>query len=478
MRIGAPISARTGVLPRIERAFNAGGRFVFGSGAKMLSSLRSLIFFSVLAGIGGGLPGCALVELFDNPIKAADASLPTDAKMDSSIIDAMPPDAVIHDAMIPDTIIPDAITPDAMKLDAMPLDGMPIDAVPIDARPIDAGAPDATGCVPVSLEETEFKDIAGNAFINIDYWSLYGSLILKRNWTEEWKADGGMLPTWTLYAPSGANGQGTATLTTDPLSGGVDVLNMNTLSCAGCTAPPAGSDQYLYYSISPNFTAAGGVVQVSWRLVAEETGSPFYGCEASVEIANGSRIYRPGMMPGSIVDPLSTSVNFATDTQTQLFTLRVEFINDTVRYFVNEQGPQADTNTNSTGNNRIRFSDNCGNTDGQAYVRQIAYYNGGDHVPFNPMTGSFTRIFDFGSPVSSFTNIIFNGNTPALTSILFETRSGNTATPDITWSSWAAATGGTITSPLARYLQVRATLSTSDNLVSAMLYDFRVNGCQ
>jgi hypothetical protein len=45
------------------------------------------------------------------------------------------------------------------------------------------------------------------------------------------------------------------------------------------------------------------------------------------------------------------------------------------------------------------------------------------------------------------------------------TRSGNTATPDQTWSAWSkaytTATGEQIASPNARYLQWRAVLSTT-----------------
>src|SRR5213076_2957346 len=51
------------------------------------------------------------------------------------------------------------------------------------------------------------------------------------------------------------------------------------------------------------------------------------------------------------------------------------------------------------------------------------------------------------------------------------TRSGNTATPDQTWSSWSGAYttagGDKITSPNARYLQWRAVLKSSPSSSSA-----------
>ena len=385
-----------------------------------------------------------------------------DAKSDTQKPDQSKTDTIKTDTIKPDALKPDTLKPDTLKPDTVP--------------PV---CP--TGTL-TSMTETEFKNVSGSTFTNIDYWSLYQSLILKRNWTAEWKADDGALPTWTLNAPTGANGKGTATMTTDSASGGVNVLNMNTLSCTGCTAPPTGSDQQLYYNISPSFTSAGGVVQVVWRLVAPEPSGVGKGIESSIEIANGANSYRPGMTISGIEDTLSTSVSFATDTQSKLFSLRVEFINNTVRYFVNEQGPQAKTNTYVTSNNYIHFSDNHTSLDGRTFIRQIAYYNGGDHVPFYPITGNYAKIFDFSGQVASFKEINFTGTTPALTGIKFETRSGNTATPDISWSSWVSETvtgsTATISSPKARYLQVRPTLETSDNLVSPTLADFTVKACK
>ena len=59
----------------------------------------------------------------------------------------------------------------------------------------------------------------------------------------------------------------------------------------------------------------------------------------------------------------------------------------------------------------------------------------------------------------------WRGTTPAGTSIEISTRSGNTETPDDTWSAWSPATkkpeGTTIGNPKARYIQWRAVLSGS-----------------
>lgn len=53
--------------------------------------------------------------------------------------------------------------------------------------------------------------------------------------------------------------------------------------------------------------------------------------------------------------------------------------------------------------------------------------------------------------------------------VTLETRSGNTDTPDTTWSGWVdVAAGGRMRSPAARYLQYRATLAGGDPRVDAV----------
>jgi hypothetical protein len=73
-------------------------------------------------------------------------------------------------------------------------------------------------------------------------------------------------------------------------------------------------------------------------------------------------------------------------------------------------------------------------------------------------SGSYTSSVRDASTVATWGRVSFVGEGD----IELQTRSGNTATPDSTWSEWSAgsktAEGGTIASPRARYLQWRATL--------------------
>jgi hypothetical protein len=61
---------------------------------------------------------------------------------------------------------------------------------------------------------------------------------------------------------------------------------------------------------------------------------------------------------------------------------------------------------------------------------------------------------------------------PAGTTLAVETRSGNTATPDSSWSAWAAvANGQAVASPGTRYLQYRLTLTSNSTSVTPVLFD-------
>ena len=70
-------------------------------------------------------------------------------------------------------------------------------------------------------------------------------------------------------------------------------------------------------------------------------------------------------------------------------------------------------------------------------------------------SGTYTSVVKDTSSVSSWGNVAWSG-----TGVEILTRSGNTASPDPTWSDWSrAAADGTISSPRARFIQWRAELS-------------------
>ncbi|MBN2389862.1 MAG: DUF4082 domain-containing protein [Anaerolineae bacterium] len=70
-----------------------------------------------------------------------------------------------------------------------------------------------------------------------------------------------------------------------------------------------------------------------------------------------------------------------------------------------------------------------------------------------------SRIFDAGGP-ADWLDLDWTGQQPSNTTVAFETRTGNTPSPDGSWSEWGTV-NSPIVSPIGQYMQYRATLSTS-----------------
>jgi hypothetical protein len=82
--------------------------------------------------------------------------------------------------------------------------------------------------------------------------------------------------------------------------------------------------------------------------------------------------------------------------------------------------------------------------------------------PAPGITGTFVSKVQDTDTVSSWGRIRWQATAPAGTRVLLYTRSGNTGTPDTTWSDWspayANANGDPVASERARFLQVKAAL--------------------
>jgi hypothetical protein len=73
-----------------------------------------------------------------------------------------------------------------------------------------------------------------------------------------------------------------------------------------------------------------------------------------------------------------------------------------------------------------------------------------------------SRVFDGGNNGADWGNLDASTLVPGGTGVTIETRSGNTPSPDMSWSPFQTLSGNAIQSPNARYLQYRATLTSSD----------------
>jgi hypothetical protein len=95
-----------------------------------------------------------------------------------------------------------------------------------------------------------------------------------------------------------------------------------------------------------------------------------------------------------------------------------------------------------------------------------------DKEPDNPSSGSFEsgvielNALDLGA-------ISWSQELPAGTNITFQTRTGDTATPDSTWSDWSteltSPVSSQITSPEGKYIQYRVNLFTTNPAVTPLL---------
>ncbi|NWG32797.1 MAG: hypothetical protein HXY42_00005 [Chloroflexi bacterium] len=84
-------------------------------------------------------------------------------------------------------------------------------------------------------------------------------------------------------------------------------------------------------------------------------------------------------------------------------------------------------------------------------------------IPSSTSCEFVSRIFDAGQPVD-WTTFSAGANTPVGTTVTYQVRTGNTASPDISWTNWQTANvGGDLTNPGSRYIQYRAFLSTTDS---------------
>jgi len=112
----------------------------------------------------------------------------------------------------------------------------------------------------------------------------------------------------------------------------------------------------------------------------------------------------------------------------------------------------------------------------KAYANPVCeYVNSSGNVPPSVSQPAYPSSGTFESNVIELNaleldKISWSQTTPSGTQITFQTRTGNTAAPDNTWSGWSSPmadpAGSLITSPTSKYLQYRINMSTSDTTVT------------
>ncbi|HEV8702825.1 MAG TPA: glycoside hydrolase family 16 protein, partial [Candidatus Polarisedimenticolia bacterium] len=150
---------------------------------------------------------------------------------------------------------------------------------------------------------------------------------------------------------------------------------------------------------------------------------------------------------------------------------RIDWAPGSISYFVD--GTLVVTNSNSpTADMRPLFSNLFfgGKNNILDWVRLTPY----------ALAGTFeSRVFDAGGS-AHWLDLVATASMPDGASIIFETRSGDTSSPDATWSDWQSLAGGSIASPNAQFIQYRALLTTSDPAITPEVQSVLINyetGC-
>jgi hypothetical protein len=90
-------------------------------------------------------------------------------------------------------------------------------------------------------------------------------------------------------------------------------------------------------------------------------------------------------------------------------------------------------------------------------------------------SGTYTsKVFDAGN-YTNWSQVNWTALQPSGTSLDIQVRTGNTPTPDVTWSAFASVINGGSVNNFTRYLQYKANISTSDLSNTVVLQDFSVN---
>ena len=170
--------------------------------------------------------------------------------------------------------------------------------------------------------------------------------------------------------------------------------------------------------------------------------------------ASGDQLYARSNVPGGVDTPLGAGYLDG------LHRFRIEWTATSARYFVD--GIQVAFHTGLTFSANLRPAASDANASGSLaidWMRMSPY----------PASGTFTsRVHDAGVAVD-WRTLDGTATSPAGTGIAFEVRTGDTPTPDGTWSDFAPVADGADIPGTSRYIQYRATLTTGDTGVTPSL---------
>jgi lysophospholipase L1-like esterase len=104
---------------------------------------------------------------------------------------------------------------------------------------------------------------------------------------------------------------------------------------------------------------------------------------------------------------------------------------------------------------------------------QVTNTAGGEvQLASGSLNGTFTSALFDATRLASWGNVSWTATVPTGTTLTVQTRSGNSSTPDGTWSAWTTVVNGQSTSSSAgRYLQYRVTFTSTSASLTPVLFD-------
>lgn len=150
--------------------------------------------------------------------------------------------------------------------------------------------------------------------------------------------------------------------------------------------------------------------------------------------------------------------------------------------FTTPSGEVIDVADNQYFQYQVSFSaDDAGNSPelSSVTVDYTVTSSGGGGGGVYPNSGTFeSQIFNSDSTATLWGTLFWDEDIPTNTNITVAVRSGNTATPDGTWSAWSSEftnpDGNDLSAQNGQYLQYRVSFSTSDTAVTSSLFDITV----
>lgn len=202
-----------------------------------------------------------------------------------------------------------------------------------------------------------------------------------------------------------------------------------------------GISRFLKYTIATN----------TWSEVAAPPFSPYYGTDLAYYSGQGKILALAGWFRTEFYE-----YSVSEDSWRRL--------KDIPGYLAQGLGPYTGAALEYDGNGAFYLSYGNGRVNLLSYTPESEDY---------PDSGTWiSDIKDLGY-ISSFVGLNSSQTTPSDASIIYETR---TSADGENWSSWAGLSGGLISSPAQRYLQIRVTLiSSTDYSVSPTLHSLSVS---